>query len=253
LTALVLSAGGLFGAYQAGAWKHLRHVLKPDLVVGASVGALNGWQIASDPSADIEQSWLSPETSSIIELKPNGNLLRGYFNPDPLLRAAKTIYEATKPIIPFSLVVVEVPRFRSRVIPAAEVKPEHLAATCSIYLFYPNVRINGRQYTDGGMFGHLPLWAAALQGATKIIGIDCMPKMEPWWVQTTISTLHKFGPRIPLPQHVHILKPSEAMGHAQSAMMYDAKNIRRWIDLGEQDAKREFPQAASGLKTGYNK
>src|ERR1035438_5321759 len=44
--ALVLSAGGMFGAYQAGAWNVLSRRFQPDLVVGASVGALNGWAIA---------------------------------------------------------------------------------------------------------------------------------------------------------------------------------------------------------------
>ncbi|MBM3775954.1 MAG: hypothetical protein FJW37_12460 [Acidobacteria bacterium] len=44
--ALVLSAGGMFGAYQAGAWRALEGRFRPDLVVGASVGALNGWAIA---------------------------------------------------------------------------------------------------------------------------------------------------------------------------------------------------------------
>ena len=39
--ALVLSAGGLFAAYQAGVYKALWPHWKPDLVVGASAGALN--------------------------------------------------------------------------------------------------------------------------------------------------------------------------------------------------------------------
>ncbi len=43
--ALVLSAGGMFGAYQAGVWKALSRSFHPDLIVGASVGALNSWAI----------------------------------------------------------------------------------------------------------------------------------------------------------------------------------------------------------------
>src|SRR5579862_9012522 len=45
-TALVLSAGGMFGAYQAGAWRELSASFRPDLVVGTSAGSLNGWSIA---------------------------------------------------------------------------------------------------------------------------------------------------------------------------------------------------------------
>ena len=60
-TALVLSGGGMFGAYQAGAWKALSREISPDMVVGASVGALNGWLIASGVAAEeLEQRWLDP-------------------------------------------------------------------------------------------------------------------------------------------------------------------------------------------------
>ncbi len=38
-TALVLSAGGMFGAYQAGAWGEISARFQPDLVVGASAGS----------------------------------------------------------------------------------------------------------------------------------------------------------------------------------------------------------------------
>ena len=51
-TALVLSAGGMFGAYQAGAWKELSPYFQPDVVVGTSVGALNGWTIAGGVAPD---------------------------------------------------------------------------------------------------------------------------------------------------------------------------------------------------------
>ena len=47
-TAVVLSAGGNYGAYQAGAWEVLAPIVEPDIVVGASVGSLNGWAIAGD-------------------------------------------------------------------------------------------------------------------------------------------------------------------------------------------------------------
>src|SRR5258708_31686230 len=46
-TALILSGGGMFGAWQAGAWSTLAATFRPDLVVGASVGALNGYAIAA--------------------------------------------------------------------------------------------------------------------------------------------------------------------------------------------------------------
>jgi predicted acylesterase/phospholipase RssA len=242
-TALVLSAGGLFGAYQAGAWKHLGTVLQPDLVIGASIGALNGWLIACGRGSSLEQTWMDASMASIIRRNPRPNLKDGYFDPRPLDLEIRKVSGEARPEIPYWLVVVEVPTFRTRLIPAAEVTPAHMLATCSIYLFFPTVKIDGRRFTDGGMMGHLPLWAAAQLGATRIVAIDCLPRLSLWWVQAAISTLHMLGPKRRLPDDVRILRPSELLGDARSAMSYDAARIRRWIDLGELDARREFPGA----------
>src|ERR1017187_6900392 len=43
MTALVLSAGGLWAAWEVGAWSVLRERFRSDLIVGASAGAWNGW------------------------------------------------------------------------------------------------------------------------------------------------------------------------------------------------------------------
>ena len=42
----------MFGAYQAGVWKALSGKFAPDIVVGASIGAFNGWYVASGAGAD---------------------------------------------------------------------------------------------------------------------------------------------------------------------------------------------------------
>lgn len=242
-SALVLSAGGLFGAYQAGAWKHLSTVFQPDLVVGASIGALNGWLIASGRGSSLEQTWLADSMTSIVRRNARPNLRDGYFDSKPLEVEIRKLWGGATPEIPYWLVVVEVPSFRTRLVPAAEVTPAHLLATCSIYLLFPTVKINGRRFTDGGMMGHLPLWAAAQLGASRIVAIDCLPRVSPWWVQATISALHLLGPRRRLPEDVRILRPSEPPGDARSAMTYDVHRIRRWMELGERDARRQFPGA----------
>ena len=50
-TALVLAGGGSFGAVQVGMLRALvAHGLVPDLVVGSSVGAINGAYYAGEPN-----------------------------------------------------------------------------------------------------------------------------------------------------------------------------------------------------------
>ena len=57
----------MFGAYQAGAWKTLSREISPDIVVGASVGALNGWLIAGGaPAAELERRWLDPSSGAVM-------------------------------------------------------------------------------------------------------------------------------------------------------------------------------------------
>jgi predicted acylesterase/phospholipase RssA len=68
--ALVLSAGGMFGAYQAGAWNVLSKRFQPDLVAGTSVGAINGWAIAGGCSAaDLLAMWREPATGHLMRLR----------------------------------------------------------------------------------------------------------------------------------------------------------------------------------------
>lgn len=52
-TAFVLAGGGSIGAVQVGMLRELfAHGVKPDLVVGSSVGAINGAYLAGDPSLE---------------------------------------------------------------------------------------------------------------------------------------------------------------------------------------------------------
>ena len=50
-TAFVLGGGGLLGAHEVGMLRALAEAgVKPDLVVGTSIGALNGVFVAADPA-----------------------------------------------------------------------------------------------------------------------------------------------------------------------------------------------------------
>jgi len=62
--AFVLGGGGPLGAYEVGMLRALvERDIRPDLVLGSSVGALNGAAIAADPQLDavsrLEQLWIS--------------------------------------------------------------------------------------------------------------------------------------------------------------------------------------------------
>ena len=57
-TALVLAGGGSFGAIQAGMLHSLAtHGIAADMVVGSSVGSLNGAYYAGNPRLKVSSAW----------------------------------------------------------------------------------------------------------------------------------------------------------------------------------------------------
>src|SRR5882724_11912167 len=136
-TALVLSAGGMFAAWEA-------------------------WLIAGGATpADLAREWLNPATAKILRF---GLHRGGLIRPDTLHAKARELFARYQPRVPFGLTVTEVPRLRQRLVRNGSVTWRHLAATCSIPFCFPPVEIQGAHYVDGGFLGALPLWAAAEMG-----------------------------------------------------------------------------------------
>lgn len=249
-TALVLSAGGMFGAYQAGAYEEIVRHADIDMVVGASVGALNGWVIASGCRPEyLAERWMTPEIASVLQLYPNAGLRNGWFDPRPLRAITQDLYDSHTPTMPFGLVVVDVPRFRTHLVQHPLVRPEHLQATCSIPMFLPTVRIDGRRYLDGGLFEKLPLAAALEMGATRIIAIDSLPEIAPPWIRMGFRVARRMKASAPLPENfdLTVISASERMGTAHDAVFWTAANASRWIELGRRDARKVLSSVETSM------
>jgi predicted acylesterase/phospholipase RssA len=228
-TALVLSAGGMFAAWEAGVWKALARHLQPSLIVGASAGAWNGWVIAGGGSPDeLAGAWLDPASARILRPSLRAGALRA---------KSCELFEQYRPQIPFGLTVTEVPRLRQHLVRGENVTWQHLAATCSIPLIFPPVAIAGTRYVDGGFLGALPLWAAESMGATRVIALHCLTTF-PFRAIRAIRTI--LSPRRPSSSalEVILIEPSEPLGSLRDATVWSAANIARWIDLGERDGHR---------------
>ena len=80
----------MFGAYQAGAYRAIAELAPPDIVVGASVGALNGWSIAGGCTPDhLIERWLHPSAGDALKLFPNHGWRNGWFDPARCARKPK--------------------------------------------------------------------------------------------------------------------------------------------------------------------
>ena len=231
MKALVLSAGGLWAAWEIGAWKVLSQTFVPDLVVGTSAGAWNGWAIASGCSAaELAQLWLDPETAQIMTF---GLHPTGFLKGEPLNKKARELFERFKPRIPYALTTVQVPSMRSCIVRDSEIRWEHLAATCSIPFAFPPVRIDGQLYVDGGFRAGLPLWAAEELGATSALALNVLNTVEFRVLQVLLWRKRPSGT-----VRVQCLEPSRRLGSLKQAVEWNANNIARWMAQGEEDARR---------------
>ena len=236
-TALVLSAGGMFGSWQMGVWRAISSRIKPDVVVGTSAGALNGWAIAggADPE-ELEQAWLDAELADIIRVRFPGKSL---FDQARMNRVAQEVFRRFSPQLPFVLTVVEVPRLRQRMVRGEDVVWQHLAATCSIPLGFPPQRIGGKRYVDGGLLDILPVWAAAEMGAGRVIALDALPQLPSRVIGHSVRMFRRLAtpPRVPQDLEITSIRPGCVLGRLRDALFWNRDNASRWIAQGEADGR----------------
>jgi NTE family protein len=230
MTALVLSAGGLWAAWEVGAWRVLRESFQPDLIVGASAGGWNGWAIAGGCTPqELARMWLDPATGRVMCF---GLHATGFLQGEPLRAKAHQLFERFSPRVPFALTTVEIPSLRCHIVRDREITWQHLAACCAIPFGFPPVEIEGRRYVDGGLRAGLPLWAAEELGATRAIALNVLNTPG-------FRLLHRMmrGKRAGASLEVVRIEPSKRLGRLRDAVIWNAVNIERWMAQGEQDAK----------------
>jgi NTE family protein len=230
MTALVLSAGGLWAAWEVGAWSVLSKRFRPDLIVGASAGAWIGWAIAGGCTPEeLARLWLDPATGGVMRF---GLHATGFLRGEPLHAKARELFERFSPRVPFALTTVEIPSLRCHIVRDRDITWRHLAATCAIPAAFPPVEIGGRRYVDGGLRAGLPLWAAQELGATRAVALNVLNT-------PAFRLLHRVmrGRRAGVSLEVVLVEPSRRLGSLHDAVRWSAGNIQRWIAQGEQDAK----------------
>ena len=239
MTALVLSAGGMFGAYQAGVWRALASDLRPDLVVGASIGSLNGWAIASGcEPAELERYWL--DESARLRFAFPRSFRHGILDTVSFERRVRDLCRTYQPRTRYALVVTDLLRLRPRIFQGDDVTWEHIVASCAVLGCFEQRRIEGRIYSDGGLLSALPVWAAIELGATRIIAVNALPRMPSASVRTVVSGLRRlsgFRPNASDPVGMIRIQPSQVLGSAADLLRWDRAKISGWIAQGRQDAE----------------
>jgi NTE family protein len=241
MNCLVLSAGGMYGAYQAGAWKALADVFQPDLIVGASIGAVNGWAIAGGCQPDeLIERWLNLDAAGRYGWKFPQTIFGGVLDSAPLQRAIRGLYDSFRPRVDFAMVVTDLLKLRPRVFQTAEIRAEHLLATTAIVGLFDQVRIEGRLYSDGGLLAAVPLWVAAEMGARRVAVIDVLPQPPGLVARTFVGAMRVLSPfRAPVPTELDVIRiaPPTLLGAPLEAIYWSRKNAEDWILAGQRDAE----------------
>jgi NTE family protein len=180
-TAFVFGGGGNLGAVQVGMLRALvEHGITPDLIVGCSVGALNGTGLAADASiAGVERMWHVWAHLDGDELWPAGRISglwqlgrRGHaIQPNTGLRRfiERVLPYATfeEARVPVQVVATSLTSGRARWFSSGPVV-EAVLASAALPAVFPPVLIEGEAYIDGGVVDNVPISRAIAMGATRV-------------------------------------------------------------------------------------
>jgi NTE family protein len=176
----VLSGGGNLGALQLGMLRALlEHDVRPDLIVGCSVGAINGAGFADEPTlegiAGMETMWL--------ELDKHDLLPSGWANAVALARRGEAIHDLSglrgmaeerlrattfeELAVHFECVATDVAGAREVWFDSGPLV-EPILASSALPAIYPAVEIDGVRYLDGGIVNDVPISRAVELGARTI-------------------------------------------------------------------------------------
>jgi NTE family protein len=204
------------GAHEVGMIRALlERDIKPDLVVGTSVGALNGAAVAARPEVEmvdvLESVWLNLDEDRVF-----GDSL---FARTANLVRSRTYLQSSRPLREMLDRMLPAKRFEDLEVPfqcvAASIEraAEHwfsegplidaILASCAVPGILPTVELNGEHFIDGGVVNSIPIERAVDLGAKEIyvlhvgrIERPLTPPKNPWQVAMVafeIARRHRFA------------------------------------------------------------
>ncbi len=254
MKALVLSGGAGFCAYQVGAWQALQEAdWEPDIVVGASVGAVNAYLISRNASlSDLREIWL--DLPAVISRQARGrtlpiwgeaNLFRNWVS------AVARNYGSRAIVKDLRITLTHLPSCAIRVARGSEITEKHLQASCSLFGVLPPPFVNGGYYMDGGTFCRLPLRQALLREVTEIVAVDVLAVASSMVVRRLVRgaacTRNFLRRERPEPSDeelsgVRLLRVGHAqpLGTTRQCFEWDRKRWESLIETGYRDTKSQM-------------
>jgi NTE family protein len=269
--AFVLGGGGLLGAAEAGMARALLEAgVRPDLVCGTSIGAINGAMLAADPTPqgarNLSALWdaLAKEggldgsvVRRVAEVVRRRTSLHGNGELRRMLRERLPAQTFEELAVPFECVAASIEQARECWFGAGDLI-EPVLASCALPGVFPPVRIGDEHFFDGGLVNSIPLERAVQQGADTVWVMHvgrleeelAAPRFlwEVGFVAFEISRRHRFhsdldrvGPGVT----VHVLPtglPQRSAATWSNFRYRDTRRISRRADLA-YEATRKYVEA----------
>jgi NTE family protein len=258
-TAFVLGGGGLLGAVEVGMLRALFEAeIRPDLILGTSVGALNGALVAAHPGPDVIER--------LITLWQSAAGSREVYGDGPVRQVTRAVRTGThlhssRPLrdrlhqelgdltfaelnVPFQCCAASIERAGEHWFTQGRVVDAVVASAAVPGLLRPAV-VDGEHYLDGGIVNSIPVGRAVECGVSTVFVLQVgrvdrplTPPRKPWEVARVsfeIARRHRFHREMAaLPEHVtaHVLPTGTALsGRADSLLAYrDFSAVRDRID-----------------------
>ena len=188
MTALVLCGGGSRGAVEVGLYRALVELRMPiDLVVGTSVGAINGAAIAARvPPDDLARLWKGLSRRDVFVL--NRQLLWKLLWADSLYdhRPLRKLLERAISVRTFAeltipLIVTGTDFATGRPVYWREGNLfDAIMASVAVPGLFPPQLIDGAQVVDGGITDNVPIDVAIAEGATTVVFPGWRATVDEW-------------------------------------------------------------------------
>lgn len=267
-TAFVLGGGGKWGAVEVGMLRALDEAgIRPDLVLGTSIGALNGSVVADDPGpggvealgglweemagADLFRSSILDRMINVATLKP------ALHETEELREIVEHVHDPGRRIedltVPFQCVAASIERSAEHWFSDGPLVDAVLASSAVPALF-PPVQLDGEHFYDGGLVNSVPLPRAVELGAGVVyvmqVGRLEAPLRPPQrlyeagLISFEIARRHRFitaMENLPSEVEVHLLPSANpvAFDDRRQLRWRDTTDVAPLID-GAYQASREY-------------
>jgi len=227
--------GGPFGAHEVGMLRALiERRIVPDLVLGTSVGAINGVAVAAQPTAAgverLTEAWCDIDRSKVFDgsmvrrlatLARTRTHVHGNGSLRAMLADLLPVGLIEELAVPFQCVAASIERACEHWFCAGPIVPA-VVASASVPGLLPPVRIGAEHFIDGGIVNSIPLSRAIALQAEQVFVLHVgrldrplEPPRSPWEVALVafeVARRHRFVgdlQSIPGGVEVHVLETGQ--------------------------------------------